>query len=367
MKKDLGKVHAGLRAWLIVGLVAGLTAGAMADGQKDNDWFSVMNDQEVARVMAQDVPGTGDAMEEEVGSTKMIPWLTISVDYAMVSDYIWRGLNFSEYDTEGREKLNHQLGLTTEIDLAELTGQPIGKVGANVWFEWFVGQERLTTWSDNNLQETDYTLYWGMDIPDTPFGIEFGWIAYHFPRVRDSGSEDATDAERPRGSDAAYTHEVYGSVSYDDSDTLGTLLGIDGPVLSPELTYYQDLDDVQAGIITLGISHEFAMADYGCTDVMVLKDLTVTPKAILTVDHRYYDKADVGSNRDAADASKGTKLAYLQYQVDVALDLNGVFDIPAQFGNFTVGGFLAYTNSFHDEAAGVQDEFWGGMTFGWSW
>ncbi len=360
MKKNLGKVHVGLRAWLIVGLVAGVTAGAMAGEQQDKDWFSVMNEQEVAMVMAQDdPPGTGAPMESDAGSTKMIPWLTISVDYTLASDYIWRGLNFSEYANEGREDLNHQLGVTTEIDLAELTGHPVGYIGANVWFEWYAGQDQLTPWSNNNLQEVDYTLYWGMDIPDTPFGIEFGWIAYHFPRLRDSGSTTSADF--------AYTQEVYGSVSYDDSDTLGTLLGIDGPVLSPEVTYYQDVDDIQAGIITVAISHEFALADYGCTDVMVLKDMKITPSATLTIDHRYYDKY---TNANGGDVSVGTRLAYLQYQVDMALDLNGVFDIPAQFGNFTVGGFLAYTNSFHDEPSGVidpQDEFWGGMNFGWSW
>jgi hypothetical protein len=206
----------------------------------------------------------------------------------------------------------------------------------------------------------DYTLYWGMDIPDTPFSVEFGWIAYHFPRARDSGAVDPDTGEST--TDSAYTHEAYASLAYDDSATLGALLGIDGPVLSPTVTYYHDLDEVQAGILTVDISHEFAMADYGCGDVMVLKDLTVTPSAQLCVDHRYYDRAGVGGNDGV-----GTRLAYLMYQLEATLDLNGALDIPSQFGNFYVGGFLAYTNSFHDDAASVQDEFWGGMNFGWSW
>ncbi len=41
--------------------------------------------------------------------------ITFSFDYTIVSDYIFRGLNFSEYPGEGREKLNHQLGVGLEL------------------------------------------------------------------------------------------------------------------------------------------------------------------------------------------------------------------------------------------------------------
>lgn len=294
-------------------------------------------------------PTTARAQEDAADyKVRLVQALTLSVDYTMVSDYIWRGLNFSEFDGEGSEGLNQQLNLGFEIDPSAVGGPECGVFGGAVWFEWYAHQEQLTPWSSSNLQEVDYTIYWAYEIEDISLGIELGWIGYHFPRVRENGS--------PNSSDGAYTHEVYVALSWDDAMIFGE------SILNPTFALYWDIDDVQAQFMTLGISHDFVLADMGCEDVVVLKDTTVTPSMTLGIDHRYYDKSG-----NSTGTSVGTRLGNLLYGVDVAVDLSSALDIPSELGAITLTGFLYYSQSFHDENAAVQDEFFGGMNVGWVW
>ena len=295
--------------------------------------------------------------------------VSFKLDYTLASDYVWRGLNRSEYRREGREKLNHQLSVGFEIDPSKLGAPPIGRFGGAVWFEWYAGQERLTPWSSNNLQEVEYQVYWACDVEPIALGVEVGWIAYHFPRLRDGGA--------PAPSDAAYTHEVYVRLSFDDSKVFGA------PMLSPTVTYYHDVDEVQAGFLIAQISHDFPLR-MCCGKAPILKDLTITPSFALAVDHRYYDKAHVGSRTTTVASApqeplnepfeeplyftaKGTRLAYVEYGLVVKYDLSSALGIPPQCGAFSVSGFLNFTQSLHDNSSAVQDEFWGGMSVGWEW
>jgi len=328
-------------------VVAAVFAPAVRAEEAPNDWLAAVEAETAAKMAAATPAEAAPAGWEKPGLLKA---LSVSVDYTVVSDYIWRGLNFSEYAGEGREKLNHQLGVGFEIDPAAIGGPAIGRFGGSVWFEWFGGQEALTPWSDNNLQEVDYTLYWGYDIEAIGLGVEIGWIAYHFPRLRDGGSNTA--------SDFSYTHEVYLSLSYDDSRIFGQ------PLLNPSLTYYQDVDDVQAGILALGVSHDFALAEC-CPDMPLVKDITVTPSFTAVYDHRFYDKAGVGSDR--ANGSVGSRMGFLEYGLAVGYDLSSALCIPEQFGGITLTGFLNFCQSLHDESAAAQDELYGGFTLGWDW
>ena len=162
--------------------------------------------------------------------TKPIP-LSISVDYTLVSDYIFRGINFSEYAGEGREDLNHQLGVGAEFET-----ESFGTFGVSLWVEWFAGQQNLTAPSSGNLQEVDYAAYWSYTVAELATTAEFGWIGYHFPRL--SG-------------DADFTHEWYVSLSFDD----GVIFGTEEPVLSPTVTMYHDLDDFKGRWFEFGVSH----------------------------------------------------------------------------------------------------------------
>ncbi|MFP4356275.1 MAG: hypothetical protein ACLFUJ_14245 [Phycisphaerae bacterium] len=343
MKNLLGRESKGLTAWLIaIFAIGGLTTSAVAG---ESDWFSAMSEQQASVVNAN------AEMEEapaDAESSKMIPWLTVGVSFDLVSDYIWRGINFSEFPGEGREDPNYQLGLDVSVDLAQVSGvEMLGTLGANIWFEWFSQQENLTPWSGNNLQEVDYTLYYSHGFGEIGLDVTVGWIAYHFPRLRDSGA--------PAGSgDAAYTQELFVELAWDDSMIFGQ------PLLNPTMSYYHDVDDVQAGMLFFGVSHDFVLADYGCKEMPVLKDMVVSPSATLAVDHRYYDKSGNGGGDGPT-----TKLAYLEYGLSMAVDLNSALNIPSQYGAFSVGGFLNFVQAFHDDSPLVNDQLYGGMNVSW--
>jgi len=262
----------------------------------------------------------------EAEYTKPIP-LTFSIDYTVATDYVWRGQNLSEYATEGREKLNHQLGLGLSYD----TGK-FGTFSGSVWFEWFAGQESLDPTSGSNHQETDYTLSWSVNIDAIATTVEFGWIAYQFPQAV---------------GDANLTHEWYVSLYFDDSGLFGT----EQSVLNPYVAYYMDVDDIQGSWIEFGISHDFALADCNMQNTPILKDITLTPSLIIGIDH--------------GQISTSTKLANMQYGLDVAYDLSSALGIPENLGELTLTGFLRYSDALYEEA--LNDEFWGGGTIGYSW
>ncbi len=71
---------------------------------------------------------------------------TFDITYSLSSDYIFRGINRSEYGGEGREKPNHQLTTDLGVDIGQLFGQPAGTCGTlefGTFFEWYRMQKGL--------------------------------------------------------------------------------------------------------------------------------------------------------------------------------------------------------------------------------
>ncbi len=66
---------------------------------------------------------------------------SLAVTYYLMSDYVFRGVNLSEYAREGREKLNHQM--TTSIDVPLGKDGKFGNFGFDTFFEWFAEQKSL--------------------------------------------------------------------------------------------------------------------------------------------------------------------------------------------------------------------------------
>ncbi len=261
--------------------------------------------------------------------------VTFSLDYTLVSDYIFRGINFSEYPGEGREKPNHQLAVGAELDAGEF-----GRFGGCVWFEWFAAQDQLTPAYDGNNQEVDYALYWAYDIEALATTFETGWIAYTFP---------------PFSGDGHDTYEWYFSLSFDDS----VLFGTESSVLNPYFAFYYDFDLADGIWMEVGISHDFTLSDLGMENTPVLKDITVSPSLVLGIDHRYMDGI-------LATGSEGTtKLANLNYGLAVNYDISSAFDIHQQYGRAGVTGFLNFSQALRDEL--INDEFYGGVTLSYAW
>jgi hypothetical protein len=299
-----------------------------------------------ARAQADQAPTDAPALEPDW--KKPFP-IGFSLDYTLVSDYVWRGINLSEYAGEGREKPNHQLGVGVSLDTSDVLGPDsnFGEFAGCIWFEWYAAQQRLTPWTGTNLQEVDYTVSWSYEIAPIGTTVELGWIAYHFPPYRRSGSPSA---------DAATTYEVYGKVSFDDSLIFGS------PLLNPYVAYYLDVDVIRAGWLEFGVSHDFALADLGLGDVAVLKHITITPSAVLGVSDRYYDRAGVGSANGS-----GMRLGNINYGLELTYDLSSSLGLPAQYGSLTAGAFINYSQAVHDVGGSVNDILYGGMKLGYSW
>ena len=313
---------------LTVGLL--LAAAATAGGQQspresEGDWLAMVG-QKTAAAVAASAPGAP-------GETPCP--MSFSVDYTLVTDYIWRGINSSEYRGEGREKLNHQLGVGFSYDAREF-----GAFGGLIWLEWYGGQEALTPGSNDHLQEVDYIAYWSYALDPIATTVETGVIFYQFPQV--SG-------------DPGCTHEWYLTLSFDDTKLFRT----EESVLNPYVSIYIDTDDVKRGIwLELGVSHDFILAEMGCAETPFLKDLTISPSFVLGYDHRYMDKLFL--------TDQGTsKLHNMVYGLSMSYDLSGALGLPARFGALSVTGFLKFSDAVRDEL--IDDEFWGGVTFAWQW
>ena len=309
---------------LVVCCVGGST-GATEPG--DKSWLAL------AEVEAKPLPSEQN-VAVPAGWTKPVP-LSFSIDYTLVTDYIFRGINFSEYSGEGREKLNHQVGVGLEFETKKF-----GVLGLSVWFEWFAGQERLTPDESCNLQEVDYSAYWRYEVEALATTMEFGWLTYHFPLL--SG-------------DSQHTHEWYVSLNFDDSKLLGTKEA----VFNPSVAYYQDVDDFEGSWIEIGVSHDFALGEIEPLKAApILKDITVTPSLTLGIDHRWMAQA-------VASGSDSTRLGNLLYGLDISYDLSGALKIPEEYGSISLAGFLYFSQALRDEL--IDDEFYGGMTVAYSW
>lgn len=259
-------------------------------------------------------------------SGKSIP-LTFSIDYTLVSDYVWRGQNLSDYSGEGGDRPNHQTTVGISYDAGNW-----GEFSGSVWFEWFPGQRAMDPDSNGHLQEVDYTLSWSYNVEPLATIVELGWIGYQFPQASDDGR---------------FTHEWYVSLAFDDSKLFGTK----EPILNPYVAYYRDMDDLHGGWLEFGISHDFVLANYNCSRTPILKDITVTPSFVMGVDQ--------------GQVSSSTRMANLQYGLDVAYDLSAALGMDEKYGSFTLTGFLRFSDAVYNEA--LDDQFWGGVSIGYQW
>ncbi len=290
---------------------------------------------------------------------KPIP-LTLSIDYTLVSDYIWRGINLSDASrkngathNEGRRWPNQQMTTGAELDLGKF-----GRVGGSLWFEWYCGQEYMTPDDgDKTLQEIDYTVYYGYTIEQIGLDIELGFIWYEFPRAR---------------SDADSTQELYTKLSYDDSK-LFRMLGLDvkEPVLNPYLFIAWDLDLARGGsYYEFGLSHDFVLQDLGMKDLPLLKNMTVTPAWSMSWDHNWLQKMSLDPSKGGADNATGfsnsSHLANMVWGLQCSYDLKSALNIPDKYcGDFSVNTFMNYSHAIARHL--LDDELWGGVSVGYSW
>lgn len=265
--------------------------------------------------------------------------LSFDVTYYLYSDYIFRGINFSEYPGEGREALNHQITTSLGLDLAQLFGHDPGTWGDfsfETFFEWYADQKALDpVHGGQNLQEVDYSLFWSYDIKPIATSLKLGYVFYTFPNAK-----------------SLNTQEWKIGLEHNDAWMWKWLLpDNENGVLNPTFLIARDVDEIQGTWVEIGFSHGFEVAD----------GLTLTPSLLMAVDHGYLGPA-TGTNLGSS-----TRLAYVQYGLAADFDLSTLGKMPHDPGTWTLSTFLYYNDALGSaEDIAIRDEFYGGVSLGWS-
>jgi hypothetical protein len=261
---------------------------------------------------------------------------SLGVRYYLLSDYLFRGINFSEYAGEGREKPNHQM--TTSLDIPLGKGGEYGTFGFDTFFEWFAGQKHING-SGQNIQEVDYTLRYSYDVAAINTVATIGWTEFTFPNVTGVGDDDRT-------------HEMFLKLAHNDASWWRWMgyQGDDG-ILNPTFFIAYDWHMARGTWMEFSLSHPFEIA----------KNLTFTPSVTFAIDAGYLGTLLKTDDHDF-------RYAYTQFGGDLTYDATELLHLPAWAGTVTVGGQLFYTVPTESARhTGLDNEFWGGMNVGWNW
>lgn len=261
----------------------------------------------------------------------------LGVTSYLLSDYIFRGINFSEYEREGREKPNHQLVTTMGVPLGE--GGKYGTVGFDTFFEWYADQEKINPTTSDNTQEIDYTIWWSYDLERIATTATLGWTMFVFPNVQGVGDNDRT-------------HEWFVRLEHNDA-WMWRSVGYEGEdgILNPSFFLAHDMQLARGAWMEFGINHPFALTD----------NLVLTPSAIFAIDGSYLGPLLGTDDHDF-------RYAYTQLGLDLTYDMTSLLHLPEWAGTVAISGMLFYTCPTESaEHTGLEDQFWGGMALSWAW
>jgi hypothetical protein len=351
---------------IAMGLVWVGTTGEAIGAEPELNWLTVAQTPPPAPEATTYEPvlapeGEPDPMyaeEDDFGADERAKAIALgfAVDYTFVSDYVWRGINATEFQGEGHERPCHQLRFGLESDSTDWLDVDLGTVGATAWFQWYGGFLAQTNGqSGDHLQQVDYSLYWKRNVPELGTHFELGWVYRTWPRVHDIAPDVAGDEET--------TYEVYVKLTFDDSAFFGT----EKPVFSPYIYYGLDYDLADEGSwIELGVSHEFILADLEpFSSAPMLNYMKVTPSASLGIDHRYLDSSTLQKISTTARGTRSTKFANLLLGVAFDYDLTGAMGVSEEYGTLNAGAFVYFSDALREDI--LNDTLYGGVRIGYSW
>jgi len=278
--------------------------------------------------------------------------ISFSLGYALYSDYIWRGTNFSEYQGEGREKPNHQLNVDVALNLSILGLGDVGTIGYNTWFEWFGGQKKINPdRGGQNLQEVDYTIYYNKSIDPIATDLTLSLVFIQLPNTAYILRQD-----RSRGNnndDRTVDYRIL--LEHNDAWMFKWLFpdNEDG-IFNPSFFLAHDVGSILGVWMEFGISHDFVIPG--------IDNLTITPGYTMMAQCDYW--------------KHGFFLAGDQWSLVAEYDLNPLLQLPAWAGSLSISGSLYFFNAYPNFETGgssnnteirSQDEFYGGFAVNWSW
>lgn len=269
---------------------------------------------------------------------------TFNATYYYYSDYIFRGVNYSEYATEGREKPNHQLTTRLGVDVAGLFGGESGSAGTfafSTFFQWYAAQQFIDANPDTNgknLQEIDYALSWAYEIKPLKTTITPSYTWYTYPRTSETSFDSQEWAIRLDHNDAWMWKWLW------PENEAG--------VLNPYFSYAHTVTYAAgAKWAEFGISHPFTLAE----------GLTLTPSLVLAYQGEYYA-------RQLKRGPAYNSYAYTQFGANLTYDLAKPLKLDPRAGSIPLSVFLYYNeaNQTLENDGFVEDEFFGGVSIGWS-
>jgi hypothetical protein len=250
------------------------------------------------------------------------------VGYTFMSDYVWRGINLTKmlggHSGKGANVMNYGLG----IDLADVSEDMAGTVWVKfdqVYFNSYDG-------TDASLAKTDFAASYTLACPfmDGDWTLEYRNINFN-------------EVGLLRGADGT-TQEMSAQFAWNDGNWWKCVTGEDmgARILNPTITYLYDYEEAQGGLLLIGLSHPFDLAEVSPD----LDGLTLTPGPTLVIDNRYYGgwSDSIGNSIfDNDDASKTTKIAYTQLNLDLGANLNKMMGISG--GKLMANAGIGYVNS----------------------
>ena len=265
----------------------------------------------------------------------------ITVKYAITTECIWRGINYSDYrkeDDGGRP--NHEFTVGVEFDAPK---RELGKLGVEVFAQFYSGMQAADSTRADHLGAVDYTVYWKNTLDDLTAKV--GWALYTWPRV--SGDPDDTN-------------EFFIKLKYNDKDLYGAEKG----VFNPYVFYAVDMDTVRKGAwFELGVDHEFKLEEHNGPMYV-----TVTPSVVLGIDNRYLHAFSAGpaipSARERETGQKATRFANVVYGLAADYDLSRAFGVEDR-GTLSMGAFIKFSDALREDI--LNDELWGGFQFMYKW
>lgn len=318
---------------------------AATDADKSSDSFELSSARHSNPALLAQAPSneTTAVERKEVETVEAAPEpfpLKFGAAYYLYSDYVWRAKNLSEYATEGREKLNHQM--TTTISW---TTKDFGTFGFNTFFEWYADQEKLNRFAgDDNLQEVDYNFWWAYQIKPIATELKLAYTYDIFPNASRLLNSDAEPGNNNDDRTSYYDIQL----THNDAWMWKWLFpNNEAGVLNPYFLFSQDVGAMPGVWMELGISHPFKIPG--------IDNLTITPAYKMFGDCSYW--------------SDGCKIAGDQVSLVTAYDLTPLLHLPKWAGKIVITGDLYFNNALGtaESNGSLSDEFWGGMSVQWNW
>jgi len=241
------------------------------------------------------------------------------------SDYIYRGVRVFE-NQGGNNGLNLQVDSKLSFDLGKLP-HPFVSVFTNI----------ANSDPVSNFEEIRPSL--GFDWTIKPLQFSFGYTTYLYP-------------ER----DNLQTSEAYASVALDDRVLFGGK-----PVPVPYALVVYDFDKYDGFYLEGGVSYKLTFEDIGVS-ITALANVAYINHWAATVPNENGPGSTAGFFTDPGHYDGSSKLSGMQhYQVGLMgeYSLNKLFNVSNRYGEWTLRGYITYTDGL-DDNINAATLVWGG-------